>query len=133
MRVPPGSREWSRRSGLVVRTLSTTRTASRGGPAPPPCFAVERGRRRGIEGLPLLVREAARHSRGVFAVGEEACSDGGLAVYPVAEAVVPPREPCLSGGAGGVEALVVIGRPRGRRFWIWRGRDRPAVAAVASQ
>ena len=32
-----------------------------------------------------------------------------------------------------VEALVVIGRPRGRRFWIWRGRDRPAVAAVASQ
>jgi hypothetical protein len=27
-------------------------------------------------------------------------------------------------------ALVVIGRPRGRRFWIWRGRDRPAVAAV---
>jgi hypothetical protein len=26
-----------------------------------------------------------------------------------------------------------VGRPRGRRFWIWRGRDRPAVAAVASQ
>jgi hypothetical protein len=38
----------------------------------------------------------------IFAVGEEACSDG-LAVYPVAEAVVPPREPCLTGGAGGVE------------------------------
>jgi hypothetical protein len=30
-------------------------------------------------------------------------------------------------------ALVVIGRPRGRRFWIWRVLDRPAVAAVASQ
>jgi hypothetical protein len=63
-----------------------------------PCFAVERGRGRGIEGLPLLVREAAHHGRGVFAVGEEACSDG-LTVYPVAEAAVPPREPCLSRGS----------------------------------
>jgi hypothetical protein len=26
--------------------------------------------------LPLLVREAAHHGRGIFAVGEEACSDG---------------------------------------------------------
>jgi hypothetical protein len=77
MRVPPGSREWSRRSGLIVRTLPTTRTASRGpGRLSPPCFAVERGRGRGIEGLPLLVREAAHHGRGVFVVGEEACSDG---------------------------------------------------------
>jgi hypothetical protein len=59
-----------------------------------PCFAVERGCGRGIESLPLLVREAAHHGRCVFAVGEEACSDG-LTVYPVAEAVVPPREPCL--------------------------------------
>jgi hypothetical protein len=58
-------------------------------------------------GLPeLLVREAAHHGRGVFAVGEEACSDG-LAVYRVAEAVVPPREPCLSGP--GTEAGGVVG------------------------
>jgi hypothetical protein len=54
----------------------------------PPRFAVERGRGRGIEGLPLLVREA--------------CLDG-LAVYPVAEAVVPLRGPCFPGEAGGVE------------------------------
>ena len=55
------------KSGLVVRTLSTTRTASRGGSAPPACcFAVERGRGRGIEGLPLLVREAAHHGRGIY-------------------------------------------------------------------
>jgi hypothetical protein len=53
MRVPPGSREWSRRSGLVVRTLSTTRTASRGG----------------IEGLPLLIHGAAHHGgRGQFSL-----------------------------------------------------------------
>jgi hypothetical protein len=56
----------------------------------------------------LLVREAAHHGRGVFAVGEEACSDG-LAIYPVAEAVVPPREPCLSGEAGGVDGVEVCG------------------------
>jgi hypothetical protein len=53
-RVLPGSREWTKRSGLVVRTLSTTRTAF-SGRLSPPCFAVERGRGRGIEGLPLLV------------------------------------------------------------------------------
>jgi hypothetical protein len=35
MRVPPGSREWSKGPGLIARTLSTTRTASRGGSAPP--------------------------------------------------------------------------------------------------
>jgi hypothetical protein len=35
MRAPPGSREWTSRSGLVIRTFSTTRTASRGGSAPP--------------------------------------------------------------------------------------------------
>jgi hypothetical protein len=40
MRVVPGSHEWSTRSGLVVRTLSTTRTASRasGRRSAPPCF-----------------------------------------------------------------------------------------------
>jgi hypothetical protein len=61
-------------------------------------------------GLPLLVREAAHHGRGIFAVDEEACSDG-LVVYPVAEAVVPPRGPCFSGGAGGAE---VCGRAANR-------------------
>jgi hypothetical protein len=103
MRAPPGSREWTRRPGLIARTLSTPRTASRGGSAPRPCFAVERGRGRGIEGLPLLVREAAHRGWGVLAVGEEACSDG-LVVSPVAEAVMPSQGPCLSGEAGGVEA-----------------------------
>jgi hypothetical protein len=68
---------------------------------------VERGRRRGIEGLPLLVREAAHHGWGVLAVGEEACSDG-LAVYPVAEAVVPPREPCLDPGKLAVSRFVAL-------------------------
>jgi hypothetical protein len=52
---------------------------------------VERGRGHGIEGLPLLVCEAAHHGWGVFAVREEACSDG-LAVYTAAEVVVPSLE-----------------------------------------
>jgi hypothetical protein len=86
----------------VVRTLSTTSTASRGGSAPPASqwsAAAAAGCGRGIEGLPLLVRGAAHHGRCVFAVGEEARSDG-LAVHPVAEAVVPPR-----GGGGGTKEM----------------------------
>jgi hypothetical protein len=101
MRVPPGSREWNSRSDVVVRTFSTTRTASRGGSAPS-ASQWSAAAASSIEGLPLLVREAAHHDRGIFAVDEEACSDG-LVVYPVAEAVVPPRGPCFSGGAGGAE------------------------------
>jgi hypothetical protein len=54
-----------------------------------------------VAGLPLLACKAAHHGWGVFAVREEVCADG-LTAYPVAEAVVPPREPCFSGEAGGV-------------------------------
>jgi hypothetical protein len=63
---------------------------------------VERGRGRGIEGLPLLVREAAHHDGGVFAVGEEACSDGGLAVY-----ILSLRPSCLLGNPAFLGKLAV--------------------------
>jgi hypothetical protein len=88
MRVPPGSREWTRRSGLIARTLSTynAHTASRGGPAPP----ASQCRGRGIEGLPLLVREAAYHGWGVLAVREEACSDGLAVCAPACRGARPP-------------------------------------------
>jgi hypothetical protein len=76
----PVSREWSRRSGLCQPggTGIVDNTHCVPGRLSTPFFAVERGRGRGIEGLPLLVREAAHHGRGILAsaVGEEAYSDG---------------------------------------------------------
>ena len=95
-----GGLAWSYAGHCLLLLVYSAYCVSGGGSASaPPCFAVERGRGCSTEGLPLLVREAAHHGRGVLAVGEEACSDG-LAVYPVAEAVVPSREPCISGEAG---------------------------------
>jgi hypothetical protein len=83
------SRELTRSPGLVVRTDGQCLQCTlRLGAARHPLLCS--GAR------PLLVREAAHHSWGVLRVREEACTDG-PAENPVAEAVVPSREPCFSG------------------------------------
>jgi hypothetical protein len=96
MRVPPGSREWTSKSGLVVRTLSMVRTASRGGSAPPAlqwsaaADAASRAFRCSSVRPRITAGAYSRCARG------PARSDG-LAVYPVAEAVVPSQGPCFPG------------------------------------
>jgi hypothetical protein len=68
-----GGLAWSYAGHCLLLLVYSAYCVSGGGSASaPPCFAVERGRGCSTEGLPLLVREAAHHGRGVLAVGEEA-------------------------------------------------------------
>jgi hypothetical protein len=108
MRAPPGSREWGVEQkawpGSTDMLVYNAHCVLPGRLSRPPCFAVERGHGRGIECLPLLVREAAHHGRGIFAVDEGGGYSDGLAVYPVAEAVVRAASRALPfRGSCGVE------------------------------